>query len=203
MVPIPIGMKYTAAVAGSEDKIVTCESCGLQYVYTVEEVAVGQGADLGFMHDTAARAVAVYGAADALKTQLQHALRAVPCPSCGWYQAAMVQLLREGQCLWMLHLSATCLIACPLVIAAAIITTLKAKDYGGGWLIAISCGLWVVGLTLGVASRVLIRRRSQRIARYTPNDEDVEARKQRGRRQALPIEEYHKMVRELRKKNII
>jgi hypothetical protein len=203
MIPIPIGTKHTAAVEGSADKLVICEQCGQEYVYTVEEVAVGQGTDLGFMHDSAAKAVAVNEARDALKAQLHLAWRAVPCPRCGWYQAAMVQLLREGQYRWVGSLGYTCGVLCPLVIAAAFFTTLAGVGRGEAGLIAISSGLWVLGISLGAASPVLARLRSQWLARYTPNDEDVEARKLRGRRQALPREEYDKVMRELRKKHMI
>jgi hypothetical protein len=203
MIPIPIGTKHTAFAEGSATKTVLCEQCGKEYVYVVEEAAAGEGTNLGFMNGTAAQARAAQDAREALKIQLQLAWRAVPCPCCGWYQSWMVQGMRLGQYQGMVQLAMVCGFVSAVVWLAALIATVTPILGREWWAILTCAGLWLAGLSLGATAILLVRLRSQWQARYTPNDEDVEARKLRGQRQALPREEYDKMMRELRKKHII
>jgi hypothetical protein len=197
LIPIPIGTKFTAIVAGSVPKLVRCEQCGVEYVYTLERAAAVEGTSLFGMDEAAAKSRAGQDAERALAFQLHFAFDPVPCPSCGFYQSAMVQRLRAQHLEWMYQLAVGCGLVALLFLFLALIVTVAASSTR---FVTIAAGvLWSLTglLLLAVETLILVRRR--RVQRYTPNDEDVEVRKQLGRRLALPRSEYEKMVRELYK----
>lgn len=188
---------------GSVSRLVHCEQCGLEYVYTVERAACGVATDLLFGHATAAEARASQEARQALQTELQYATDPVPCPSCGHYQARMVAQLKRYHRQGMVPYGIALSVLSPFLLLGALFVTVIARseqELGARILIG---ALWVVTLALAAAGPVLLLLHRRSVRLYDPNNEEVEARKQLGKRLALPKDEYQKIIREMRKKHMI
>lgn len=101
---IPIGQQSTATVKGRTYKVCCCETCRLEFVYTVERTGVGSGSSLLFLDNAGARNRAGARANQNLEKALQQAVDAVACPQCGWFQAEMIaaeKSKRLSRCLWV------------------------------------------------------------------------------------------------------
>ena len=70
-----------------------------------------------------------------------------------------------------------------------------------GWIV-VGVLSFVTFMVLVMAASLFIAR-SRCIKRYNPNDEDVESRMKKGRRRAMPKDEYLKKLNELRKKRLL
>lgn len=93
--------EFTAHRFGSTEKIVTCEKCQCQYVYTLfREVSAG-GTSL-FSLDNAGAARRAETRADAkLQRELDRGVDACPCPKCGHFQSNMIAKARETVLPWL------------------------------------------------------------------------------------------------------
>ena len=85
LIPIPIGVKHVATVAGAVWKRITCASCQQPFAFLLELQASGEDHDLLFLDGQ--------GSADRARAQAegnfvkkgQNMVVPVPCPSCGHY----------------------------------------------------------------------------------------------------------------------
>lgn len=202
LIPIPIGIKYTLTVGGSLPKLVRCEQCGLEYVYTVERAAAVQATSYFGMDDNAVKARAVRDAAYFLNLVLEQASDPVPCPGCGFYQKAMVDRLRQSHLEWMYQLGIGCILVFLLLLFLAIVVTLAVLSEMGGVVGIAALILWSMTVVMFAVALTLFLLRRQRVQRYSPNDEDATVRIQHGQRLALPKEQYEQMVRQLGKEGI-
>jgi hypothetical protein len=192
IIPIPVGVSYTARVRGRVPKLVKCEGCSLEYVYYLERVALGRADSLLFLDTEGAQGRAQEQARVRLLTALMKACEPVPCPGCGHVQEHMVPRARQGRRRWMaqaaLYLFPSAVILClPAVLVAAIANS---DGSVAGSIAALLLGLLAVAA--GVGAVVLPAWRFFSNRRYDPNGEDVEARKELGRRLAVSREEFEK-----------
>jgi hypothetical protein len=88
-------------VRGSALKEVHCESCDSEYVYHVTRKAKADGTSILFFGMAAARRRAHDEAMKKLQKKLAKAIEAVPCPACGWYQAAMIPMFKRKRLRWV------------------------------------------------------------------------------------------------------
>jgi hypothetical protein len=203
LIPIPIGTKHTAIMEGSAPRLVRCEQCGIEYVYTAERTVQSETTNLLFANERGAEAVALQNAQQALIDQLRQACDPVPCPACGWYQAPMVQRMRQEHLYWMVQTGVALCALFPVGLAVTLVATLFASGSGSAPASIFVALLWLITLSMVVGGPLLLVMRSKRVQRHNPNNEDVEIRKQLGRRLAVSKDDYEKMIKELRKKHIL
>jgi hypothetical protein len=92
-----VGLKYLQTLQGTTWKPVCCGHCGAQWAYKVARTAQGTGRSPYYLNNDGAQMRARYEAQENLRDELTMAVGIVACPRCGYYQAAMVQLLRSYQ----------------------------------------------------------------------------------------------------------
>ena len=92
---IPYGTKYTAQMTGAIWKPVVCENCGCQYFYLAKAKAEGSGENILWLNKHAAMAKAENTAAEKLEKQLKEIVLNYHCPECGFYQAHMLQRMKN------------------------------------------------------------------------------------------------------------
>ena len=93
---------WTASVEGEVPRKVVCEHCGRQFTYIIRCEGVGTGHSPYRLADKQAQRKAQERAKKHLAKQLDTAQVPMPCPSCGQYQAAMVdELKRTKHPLWL------------------------------------------------------------------------------------------------------
>jgi hypothetical protein len=192
MVPIPVGMKYSATARGEVPKLVKCEGCGLEYVYLLRARGEGNASSMLFLDNQGAQLRARERAEKQLAAALETGVGVVPCPGCGRIQENMVPLAQKGRHPWMLLLAIFAFLGAALMLvpAACIFSTAPSRTpeewRGAVWLLA-DLGLALVGGIL-----LLVRARLSR--RYDPNSEPLEERKRWGQEAAWTKEEYLKAV---------
>ncbi len=192
---IPIGMEYTAKLRGMRPKFVSCEACGLEYVYFVERSATAKDSNLLFLNPGAKKS-AERRAEKELNEKLDEAEKAIPCPGCGHVQKHMFAEARRrrfGHALGLAKAatfgggSSAAFMVMPLLIyfkdgtIGALVTALV---YGP---------LAVLAFCWGVRKWI----RTARIAReYDPNSEELAGRLERGREEAIPKDVMMKRLAE-------
>jgi hypothetical protein len=194
MIPVPIGKKYTATVTGSMMKAVVCEQCRLEYVYRLTRQAQGEGTSLLGLNDGGAERRAMDAANIVLKKILDRAQDPVPCPGCGWYQEAMIAIVRRTRRGWMRRLAVVSGVVGFLAGCLAFVIFMSRPN--AGWEASQSeAGLvfvWLAvlsGLLLGSAIGLpIVRYYSCR--HFDPNLEDVEVHKKVGQTRAISVEEF-------------
>lgn len=93
---IPYGTKYTVRASGSTMKLVTCENCGCEYLYQVKHQASGSATNVLWLNKQGAIRNAENNANQNLENYLKNAARNYPCPDCGFYQADMIQRMKNA-----------------------------------------------------------------------------------------------------------
>ena len=172
---IPIGQTTTARCHGEMLKVTQCEGCGSEYVYKIRRVGQGSGFSLLFLGNAGAQRSASSGAQANLRQKLATGVEAVPCPSCGLYQQAMVPLARKGFGLG-LRRWAIALMLVPLAVVIVGCLLLAVEDH---WLVhSVAIGVFLLGLTLLVLRIVQSRF-------HDPNTTDPDARIALGQRSAM------------------
>jgi hypothetical protein len=172
---IPIGQTTTARCRGETLKLVPCEGCGSEYVYKIRRVGQGSGFSLLFLGNAGAQRSATSGAETNLQQKLATGVEAVPCPSCGLYQQAMVPLARKGFGLALRRWAiATMLVPLAVVIVGCVLLAVEEH-----WLVhSVAIGVFLLGLTLLVLRIVQSRF-------HDPNTTDADARIALGQRSAM------------------
>src|SRR3954447_19696924 len=95
MLPIPVGVDYTAVSSATVEKFVNCEGCSKQYMYFMDIQAAGHGRSLLFLNGEAAQQRARAQAEQVLNIRKVVAHALAPCPHCGQVQKAMFPAARR------------------------------------------------------------------------------------------------------------
>lgn len=177
---------YSATNSGTALKLVRCEACSLSYSYPMTRSAVGRGTSFYGLDDQGASQRALERAREQLQLELAVGCDPVPCPGCGWYQAAMVTEAKRRHLRWLLWSGAV--LASGSVLLAAFVfgqsDILHREWHDIVWWVAAVFA--VVGVGALIARWICCRR-------HNPNHADQEARRQVGRQLSLPgevLEQY-------------
>ena len=92
---IPYGTKYTVRATGSTLKPVICENCGCEYFYQIKHQTDGSATNVLWLNKQGAINNAQNNASQNLEKYLESAVRNYHCPDCGFYQADMVQRMKN------------------------------------------------------------------------------------------------------------
>ena len=183
---IPIAWtQFTSTAARTIARDVSCEQCGLDYVYRMERQAKGSGSSLYFLDDHGAQDRAQASAQRALRKKLEDECDVVPCPGCGWVQGEMVRKAKRDHVRWLIR-------AGVFVICAAVAFGIVNWASGVGkrrdpW---VSWHLFALIAAIGPGLLVL---RVALCSRLDPNMEDSDALKELGKSLALPKAEYDRL----------
>jgi len=182
-----LGIDYTATASGAVIKFVKCEECGGGYAYHMaRRIKASQFSPIALDNRGAAEG-SRRAATQRLRAALANSCDPVPCPHCGWYQAAMVLRLRRIRFKWVTQLSILLFLA-PLflVLGLALIFVehhLVPEEDFGPLAAAIAGTCWgLIPLLLG--GRYLLNRR------YDPNLKPADDRIALGGRLALSEERF-------------
>jgi len=181
---------FEVTTKGRVFKTVACENCRGEFVYLLTRDATGCASTAMFWNRTGTQELAAVRAQAGLRNALERGLDPVPCPACGWYQSAMIPLVRRAHRYWM------CVAGSMLVYLAVLFAVLgglgllsKEQDvvamgtsllWAAAWAAGIGCGLLVV--RKGLADRL------------RPNDGDSEARIQLGQQLAKTRAEFDRLL---------
>jgi hypothetical protein len=186
---------YTASAKGSTAVAVRCEKCAQKYYYKLTCTAIGRGSAPYGIGQEKAKQLAQRMAKKKLWEMLDTEIRAVPCPHCGWYQQAMLRLLRKPGLKLMLQMGVITLIAgCIFVFCAGVsfrsVSDPKLKTpIETVYLFACTA---LAFLLVGTAL-LLVRRRQY--ARFDPNDpETAQQRIELGHRLSITREQAEEVV---------
>ena len=94
---IPLGMHFAASRRGRAVKFVTCEKCGVGYVYAVDRTVRAASFSILFLDNDGARRRANEKARTGLERALGNAVDPLACPDCGWYQVSMIEMAVSSQ----------------------------------------------------------------------------------------------------------
>jgi hypothetical protein len=170
---------HGAEVRGTAEKSVHCEGCGAAYSYTLERL--GQGREVSILHlenDQARQLAREYAEAD-LATRLQNECDPVPCPGCGWYQAAMLDRARSGFGQRAMQFGTSL-----LVVGAALLVLAWMGERAGRPVAPLAP---LAGLGLAVGGAVLYFRWEGK-RKYDPNSAPVAERLAAGQARARLVE---------------
>jgi hypothetical protein len=186
------GVRYSAKVKGKVPRLVTCEQCGHAYGYWLERTGVGSASSYFGIGMRGGGDRAASPAEDMLDERLGTECDAVPCPSCGWYQEPMIEqarlerygwLVRGGWLLFVLGVFG-------FVFGGCLVTALDKSPQLWG----VARGFQLLAGLAVFAPLVGHLLKWQLAARYDPNADDVEQRKQRGRKRAMNPKEHDRLV---------
>ena len=135
---------HQVAAKGREFKAVTCENCRGEYVYLLTRHAEGWAAGVMFLDADAPDRAACQAKAE-LRRALDRDQDPVPCPPCGWYQQAMVPLVRGQHRVWMAVVGSFLLyIGALLAVVGAVGWACYADPAAArGWASFFRVGCWV------------------------------------------------------------
>jgi hypothetical protein len=170
---------HGAEVRGAAEKSVRCEGCGAGYSYTL--VRYGHGREISILHlenEQARQLAREYAEAD-LATRLRDECDPVPCPACGWYQAAMLDRARAGFGQRAMQLGTSL-----LVVGAALLVLVWMGERAGRPVAPLAP---LAGLGLAVGGAVLYFRWEGK-RKYNPNSAPVADRLAAGRARARLVE---------------
>jgi Zn ribbon nucleic-acid-binding protein len=177
---VPIGTSYTATMKGSVLKLVACEECDAEYVYTLRRRAKGHGFSPLFFNQAGAQAQALQGAQTALQERLEHEVDEVPCPKCGHIQKHMFPMARKRYRRWMLVLGVWLAgVSAAIILLFGLINYMFAP-FGP----PVPSPLFTLVGIPGLLGLTLITAKVILASQYNPNLEDEEDRIRRGRKRA-------------------
>lgn len=162
---------HTINLTVSVVKEVTCEKCKTQYCYALKRTEFGTGTSVYGLDEQGAQNRAADRAAQKLNDTLRDAFEVVPCPTCGNYQAQMVQFLKNAHLKWLI-------IPAAILVLGSIIALVVSFRQGNASLAAGAVGALVAGIGL-------FAFRGWSVGNFDPNAGDPEPRKQIGRELAL------------------
>jgi hypothetical protein len=186
------GVHYSASVEGKVPRFVTCEQCGHAFGYWLKRTGAGSASSYLGIGMIGGRERASSRAEDNLEQRLRTECDAVPCPSCGWYQEHMIEQTRHERYGWLVRVGW-------LLFAVAVF----AFVFGGCLVTALDKIPALTGIARGTQAVALLALfaplaghllRQQLSARYDPNADDVEERKQRGNKRAMKPKEYARLA---------
>jgi hypothetical protein len=190
-----VWVNYTASVQGTTIREVLCENCGEKYHYRLSRVAYGYVHAPYDIGGSTAKKRAMERAKQRLRRKLDEDVDPVPCPECGWYQWAMVPLLRRSRLRWMRPLALWSLVAVlvPFTIGVVGVINARTPSEAPAW----TNYAWVAaGLVILLCPAIYILRWVLNLF-YDPN-RSIEQRERilRGRAVALTPEEVEDLKRQ-------
>jgi hypothetical protein len=200
MIPIPVVLtEYTATRKGHALKVVSCENCSTEYVYSLEREASGVGTSVYMLNNKGAAGHAQSAAGDTLKEVLDNDFDPVPCPACGHYQRYMFPKLRETKGIGVVVITIVLLMIGIIAAIGALKCSLDYLLYPSeadfrSTITAYSV-LLVVSF-IGIGLSILNKRQ---IRRFDPNVTDQQARIAIGRSRAVTRAEFEKMQQEVQR----
>jgi hypothetical protein len=192
-------MDYTATAKGAVLKLVVCEHCQTEYVYSLERSALGEGTSLLFIDNEGAAQRASSRAEQELQRKLERGVDLVPCPACGWIQKNMIPRVRRAYRRWMLYAGGI-LIFVPLLVAFIGGVANEGRNGEGPhipW--PIFMGTLAAFVFLGVGFLIV---RVVALRRYDPNSLAPETRKRIGQGRAFLREQWEQMVKAEQERDI-
>lgn len=162
---IYVGKNFTATVTGSRIRTVHCERCSQEYHYELARVGSGHGTAPYYIGQSAAAKRAERAAQKHLERQLSRSEEAVPCPSCGWIQEAMVLSIRRQRYRWILQLVWVGVPAALVILGFAALFTYLDRYAKPSQLISIGK---IAGWTVA-SGAALLSLRSLLLSRIDPN----------------------------------
>jgi hypothetical protein len=189
---LPLEREYTCTMAGAALKLVCCEACAVGYVYRMNRSVQQMETSSFFLNNAGAEAGAASKAEAQLRDELERSVDAVPCPACGWYQQNMLRKARTEHRQGMLYAGIYLTVGViALALIGVVINTFAglANNPLMSWRI-----FWGMFVAMTIPGLALIAARFALAARYDPNSEDVETRKQIGQDRAIPREEFESMI---------
>lgn len=189
MIPIPLAT-YKSTVKGRVFKEITCEHCNSKFVYLLTREAEGFAMGIAMVDLTGANDYASNKANAELRRSLERGMDPVPCPSCGWYQSAMIPLIRRDHRFWMFLTGMLSFLLGGLIAIVGVLSQFsKEKSTARDGISFIQGGAWLVAIGLG-----LIFARKLLASFVEPNGGDPEERKELGRQRARTREEFDRML---------
>lgn len=184
---IPYAMTYSATREGIVLREVTCEFCTTEFVYALTRQATGQGTSLLFLNNQGAEQDAAQAAEEELAKKLEGDIDPVPCPKCGLYQAAMVDVVRAKQHGWLVLIA----ILCPLASFIAFCFLGSSFIYNPEWA---STGVRI-GLASGCVGGILAAIGLMWIwnswtQAYDPNSHDHEVLRQSSKQKGMRKDDF-------------
>jgi hypothetical protein len=167
-IPIPIGVKYTAAAQGAVWKFVSCGRCRERYAFLLELEATGEDHDPLFLDGQGSAERAQAKAEENLLQKSQKMVVAVPCPNCGCYQDDMARQLKEEKSINALQIAGL------VITALAFVSLFLGIPY-----------IWVLTIVLAIAGVAVLAYGYVVAYRFDPNAGDPEPRKALGRTHAV------------------
>lgn len=134
---------YTSKVSRKITRQAVCENCRTVYAFQVTRSASGRGTSAYMVNNQGARRRAQERALAKLEAAIASAVDPVPCPTCGWFQSDMVQMMRARKHRWAMPVGLTVALAGG-AIAMLLLSALSLE----GWQYAalgLAGGLSVVG----------------------------------------------------------
>lgn len=157
-VPIPVGKVHTHVATGQEAKLVTCEGCGMEYVYVVERTVERSAEGLLFSNDEELARRAAAKAERALEKALERAVDPIPCPACGWYQEHMLPAVRRAHARgWFVAGACLMVAALPLGVIGGFLNERRFQPPHLPWplFLALLGVAFALGLVLAVTKSIL------------------------------------------------
>ena len=196
---IPYARQYHSSVRGSALKQVNCEECNYEYFYIVEREGEGSGTSMLFLDNEGAAGRAEAQAAADLQDTLRRAVDLVPCPQCGRYQANMFRKARRLYRRWLLVLGAVLTFGVGTVGGIAAIANQQGADRGSNFAPTPFFEIVIAFLVaLGIAMMIAKAITS---ARYDPNTQDQDERRQLGQSRALSRAKLEQLIENANQEN--
>ena len=184
---IPYAMSYSATRQGIVLREVTCEFCTAEFVYALSREATGEGTSLLFLNNQGAEQEATRAAEAELAKKLENDIDPVPCPKCGLYQSAMVDIVRSSQHGWLLLIA----ILCPLVSFIAFCFLASAFIFNPVWATTgARIGLAIGGVGGILAAIGLLVLWNSITNAYDPNSHDHEAKRQSSKQKGMLKDDF-------------
>jgi len=165
---IPYAKTYTASKQGVALRKVTCETCGTQFVYALQRVAMSESTSWFFLDNQGAKERVAENVDRELSKALTSEVDPVPCPKCGLYQSSMIPVIRRGLYWWMIGVAVLCFIAafiCLIMVPSAAYGRFRGDAFDIFELVA--------GLIGGIVGGfVMLKWRKHRCQSYDPNADD-------------------------------
>lgn len=181
---------YESAAHALSNKFVQCEQCGVQYVYRIERVGVGREVSILHLENEQAQKLATEYAEADLAKKIEEGCEPIPCPQCGWYQAAMRERAKElfGLGMWKLGLGF-------LVFGGFLLLTMwlaenAARKEPGDQVEKLVTPLGIASMVVVLSGLLLLYFRWEWKGKHNPNDAPQVERIEVGRSLALTLDEF-------------